>query len=438
MILAILLLANLINYMDRYTIAGVLEDVQNYYAINNAQVGLLQTSFIISYMLFSPLFGYLGDRYNRKWAMIGGILFWSVVTFLGSFVPPGQFGLFVFLRTMVGVGEASYSTIAPTIIADMFSNRKRTMALSIFYFAIPVGSGLGYIIGSTVANAAGAWYWALRVTPILGLVCTFLMIFLVKEPKRGESDGGTHLITTSYYDDLLYLLKHKSFMLSSFGFTCVAFVAGALSLWAPLYVYRNSLLIDSQRHPHTSPSSNQYSMSFIFGVITCVAGLAGVLGGYYAASKLRPYSSGADALVCAVGLIAGAPFLYLALVFSRGKIAVVWLLIFLAETLISLNWALVTDILLYTVIPTRRSAAEAFQILLSHALGDAGSPYIVGLISDSIESGYEHPDPIVQYFSLQYAMYMTCFVCVIGGAFFLATALYVKSDKEKADRMIRS
>lgn len=66
---------------------GVLEDVKNFYNISNAEAGLLQTSFIISYMILSPVFGYLGDRYNRKYIMASGILFWSIVTLAGSFVP---------------------------------------------------------------------------------------------------------------------------------------------------------------------------------------------------------------------------------------------------------------------------------------------------------------------------------------------------------------
>jgi MFS transporter, Spinster family, sphingosine-1-phosphate transporter len=65
---------------------GVLSEVQTFYKIDNSQAGLLQTSFIISYMLLSPLFGYLGDRYNRKYIMSAGIFFWSVVTLAGSFI----------------------------------------------------------------------------------------------------------------------------------------------------------------------------------------------------------------------------------------------------------------------------------------------------------------------------------------------------------------
>lgn len=67
--------------------AGVLLQVQDYYNISNADAGLLQTSFIVFYMIFSPIFGYLGDRWNRKWLMASGIFFWSIITLAGSFVP---------------------------------------------------------------------------------------------------------------------------------------------------------------------------------------------------------------------------------------------------------------------------------------------------------------------------------------------------------------
>lgn len=66
---------------------GVLLNVQSYFGINDSESGLLQTVFICSYMLLAPLFGYLGDRYSRKWIIIFGISFWSLMTFLGSLVP---------------------------------------------------------------------------------------------------------------------------------------------------------------------------------------------------------------------------------------------------------------------------------------------------------------------------------------------------------------
>ncbi|XP_063453546.1 protein spinster homolog 1 isoform X4 [Pan paniscus] len=217
LIVAVLCYINLLNYMDRFTVAGVLPDIEQFFNIGDSSSGLIQTVFISSYMVLAPVFGYLGDRYNRKYLMCGGIAFWSLVTLGSSFIPGEHFWLLLLTRGLVGVGEASYSTIAPTLIADLFVADQRSRMLSIFYFAIPVGSGLGYIAGSKVKDMAGDWHWALRI------------------------------------------------------------------------------------------------------------------------------------------------------------------FIFIGETLLSMNWAIVADILLYVVIPTRRSTAEAFQIVLSHLLGDAGSPYLIGL-----------------------------------------------------------
>lgn len=203
----ILFFINLINYMDRYTVAGVLDGITTHYSLNNSDGGLLQTVFVVTYMLAAPIFGYLGDRYNRRLIMAFGVFFWSATTLLGS-LPPKSFSLFALLRALVGVGEASYSTVAPTIIGDLFVGPKRTSMLAFFYFAIPVGSGLGYIVGSAMAGALGAWYWALRVTPLLGAVAVLLILFVLKEPLRGASDGGTSLTPSSLRSDLRFLV-HK-------------------------------------------------------------------------------------------------------------------------------------------------------------------------------------------------------------------------------------
>ena len=68
--------------------AGVLKEFQEYYKITNAEVGLMQTAFIVAYMLFSLLFGYIGDRFNRTIVISIGILGWSAVMLLSSFVGP--------------------------------------------------------------------------------------------------------------------------------------------------------------------------------------------------------------------------------------------------------------------------------------------------------------------------------------------------------------
>lgn len=93
-----------------------------------------------------------------------------------------------------------------------------------------------YIVGSETAKALGSWRWALRVTPALGLFAVVLLVFL-KEPQRGQSEGSHNMAVTSYREDLKALAKNPSFVLSTAGFTCVAFVAGALAWWGPTFIH---------------------------------------------------------------------------------------------------------------------------------------------------------------------------------------------------------
>lgn len=118
-----------------------------------------------------------------------------------------NFSWFLFFRALVGIGEASYSTIAPTIISDLFVKETRSKMLTMFYFAIPVGSGMGYIVGSQIATLAGSWQWALRFTPLLGVVAVILTLFVLKDPERGQSEVSGHMVATSWTEDIKHLVK---------------------------------------------------------------------------------------------------------------------------------------------------------------------------------------------------------------------------------------
>lgn len=427
----ILCYINLLNYMDRFTVAGVLPDIENYFGIDDGKSGLLQTVFICSYMFLAPFFGYLGDRHNRKYIMSAGITFWSIVTLASSFTPREHFWALLLTRGLVGVGEASYSTIAPTIIADLYVKGKRTNMLSVFYFAIPVGSGLGYIVGSQVSNVTKDWHYALRVTPALGLVAVLLLLFVVKEPKRGavEERPEHHLRQTSWLKDLQALSRNCSFLLSTLGFTAVAFVTGSLALWAPTFLLRAAVF--TKERPPCTEGHCASSDSLIFGAITCVTGVLGVFSGVQVSRRLRSRTPRADPLVCAAGLLLSAPFLYLAIVFAQFSTVATYVFIFLGETFLSMNWAIVADILLYVVVPTRRSTAEALQIVVSHLLGDAGSPYLIGVVSDSLR---KNDSFMWQFRSLQLSLLLCSFVAVVGGGFFLATALFIERDRLRAEK----
>ncbi|XP_068215167.1 protein spinster-like isoform X2 [Palaemon carinicauda] len=471
---AILCYVNLINYMDRFTVAGVLLDIQESFKMSESQSGLLQTAFVLVYMIMAPLFGYLGDRFSRKILMAVGISFWCLATLVGSFMP--HYGLFLLFRCFVGVGEASYSTIAPTIISDLFVKDLRSKMLTVFYFAIPVGSGLGYIIGAEVKKlvaAAGtlaipseAWRYGLRVTPAMGLLAVLLIIFVMEEPERGGSEGGQHLQATSFWNDLKYLFSNKSFILSTLAFTCVTFVAGALAWWGPLFT---ELGVKIQEHPN----SKVEDVAFIFGAIAMTAGIVGVPLGSFSGQKLRSKFPFADPVVCGTGLLLSFPLLMGAMYLAQINTIASYIVVFFGQLFLNMNWAVVSDIVLYVVIPTRRSSAEAFQILFSHALGDAGSPYLIGVVAEVfkpyipprnetlmaiispqdnttfstdlfnetsiVTTTTPEPEPedlYVKFKSLQYSMYICAAVNIFGALFFYINACYISADKEECDRTI--
>lgn len=428
---AILCFVNLINYMDRYTMAGILMDIEKSFDITDDKGGLLQTVFVISYMIFAPLFGYFGDRYNRRILIAIGVFLWSLTTLVGSYME--TYETFLLFRACVGIGEASYSTIAPTIISDMFVSNVRSQMLALFYFAIPVGSGLGYIVGSETARIYQSWRCGLRVTPIAGLIAVILILFVMEEPARGDVEGVSHMKATSWSSDVKELLKNKSFMLSTAGFTCVAFVTGALAWWGPNFLFLGFKLLPGYQNITKS------SVTFTFGIITMLSGLIGVPLGSYLCQMLRSRYPNIDPIVCGAGLLISAPLLFMASILSNTNVIICYILIFIGEVCMNLNWAIVADILLYVVAPTRRSTAEALQILISHAFGDACSPYIVGLVSEFFKKVLKDTDssPVVLFKSLQYSLFSTSFIEVIGALFFFLTAIYVVRDKRKVEEQIR-
>uniref|UniRef100_A0A2K6K149 SPNS lysolipid transporter 2, sphingosine-1-phosphate n=1 Tax=Rhinopithecus bieti TaxID=61621 RepID=A0A2K6K149_RHIBE len=425
---AILSLGNVLNYLDRYTVAGVLLDIQQHFGVKDRGAGLLQSVFICSFMVAAPIFGYLGDRFNRKVILSCGIFFWSAVTFSSSFIPQQYFWLLVLSRGLVGIGEASYSTIAPTIIGDLFTKNTRTLMLSVFYFAIPLGSGLGYITGSSVKQAAGDWHWALRVSPVLGMITGTLILILVPATKRGHADQlGDQLKTrTSWLRDMKALIRNRSYVFSSLATSAVSFATGALGMWIPLYLHRAQVVQKTAETCNSPPCGAKDSL--IFGAITCFTGFLGVVTGAGATRWCRLKTQRADPLVCAVGMLGSAPLMVA--LHSPGQIC-----IFVGETLLFSNWAITADILMYVVIPTRRATAVALQSFTSHLLGDAGSPYLIGFISDLIRQSTKD-SPLWEFLSLGYALMLCPFVVVLGGMFFLATALFFLSDRAKAEQQV--
>src|SRR6478609_7391273 len=152
--LAVLFGMNLLNYIDRYSFFAVGTQIKRDLAIDDKWYGVLGGSFMIVYTIISPLMGWLGDRYNRRMLLAGGVGLWSLATVGTAFSL--DFHHMFFWRALLGVGEASYGVIAPALLSDIFAVEKRGRAMGIYYLALPVGTAMGFGIAGLVAPR---WNW---------------------------------------------------------------------------------------------------------------------------------------------------------------------------------------------------------------------------------------------------------------------------------------
>ena len=143
--LIVLTALNLLNYVDRNVLFAVQPLVQQEFHLSKTQIGYLTSAFLGFYMVAAPFVGPLADRYSRKLIIVLGAIFWSALTLLTAFTH--TYTELLIRHTLVGIGEATFVTIAPTFVADLFAEEKRGRILGIFYLALPVGSGRRLSVG---------------------------------------------------------------------------------------------------------------------------------------------------------------------------------------------------------------------------------------------------------------------------------------------------
>ena len=168
--LALLTGLNILNYIDRSVLFSVQPLIKDEFNITDAKIGLLTSVFFFSYMIAGPCVGWLGDRFPRKYIVGIGIFIWSGFTLL-TWVTH-TYNQLLFRHTIVGIGEASYATIAPTLIADLFPVERRGRMLAIFYLGLPFGTASGYLVGGFLGHHFG-WRIPFMVAGIPGFLSWF-------------------------------------------------------------------------------------------------------------------------------------------------------------------------------------------------------------------------------------------------------------------------
>jgi MFS family permease len=369
--LVVLTFINLFNYLDRWVLSAVLESVKRAMHFSDTQLGVLATGFIIVYMLTSPVFGALGDTRKRPPLIAIGVAVWSVATALAGFAQ-GFASLFA-ARTLVGVGEAAYATIAPALLADHFPLEKRGRVFAIFFAAIPVGSAAGYVVGGLVDQHFG-WRAAFWIAGAPGLLLAFLVL-RVREVPRGQHDdpamqhaalGRTHFAA---YNDLF---RNPQYLLTVLGYAAYTFALGGLAIWTPAFLERVRGL---SRHDATVS----------FGAIVLVTGFVGTfIGGWVSDYALR-WSKQSYLWVCGISSLAAAPVALIA--FTSSDKHVYFTAIVVAEVLVFASTGPVNSAIVNVVSPTERATAVALSIFVMHLLGDVPSPPLIGFVSDRTSLG---------------------------------------------------
>jgi MFS family permease len=374
--LLLLIALNLLNYIDRYILPGEVSLIQHEFHSTDQQMGALTTALFFVYMLVAPLTGWLADLFPRKPLIIFGAVCWSLATLATVWVHDYQT---LYIRhALVGVGEATFAFLAPTVLADFYPARERNRILSIFYLAIPVGAALGYLAGGQIGSHWG-WRTPFLVCGAPGIVVAALYGLWGSEPVRGACDAlpmaqknrpvNLHGYLSASLDLLFNFCRlffNPAYLTATLGLAMLTFAMGGISAWVPTFLSRVGGL-------------SVGNASWAVSVITVVDGIGGTLvGGWIAQRWLRTnhralyllsFWSVALTLPCGVLLFFGPH---------------AWAVpsLFLAEFFLFLNTGPLNAAIVNSVAAPVRATAIGLNLFFIHFFGDTFSPQIIGAISD--------------------------------------------------------
>ncbi len=473
----LLLGINLLNYIDRQVLSAVLPKIEfdsDIFSPNDpnlkTKLGLLTTAFMITYMLVSPIFGWLGDRYSR-WKLVGiGVIIWSLAS--GGSGWATSFGLLLLSRCLVGFGEGAYGPAAPSILSDLFPIERRRSILTWFYAAIPVGSALGFVIGGKIAETSWGWRGAFEAVVIPGVLLGLSCLFF-RDHFRQRTVHKHDL--KDYFRTIGVVWRIPSFFYCSIGMVCTTFVLGGVAVWTPYFIFERqaTFLISKESIYHLeelkntndqsiipeeiikrlremeSPDTLSYQgfrseiaskfsekelklyqsrfqeyltepgsvtlggINFIFGGIVVVSGLMATLLGGYVSGRLQSKVRGAYFKVSGWSTLLALPF-FLGLIYMPFPLA--WICIFIAVFGLFMNTGPANTILANVTDPAIRATAFAINILVIHLFGDAISPTLIGFIADQS--------------SLSIALTFVSILILLAGVLWLQGAKFLDRDTQ--------
>lgn len=397
--LALLLVVNLLNYIDRQVLYAVFPLIKADFNLSDTALGFLGSAFMICYMCSAPLLGWLGDRGNRVRLASCGVFVWSLATALSG-IAPGYRSLLA-ARTVVGIGEASFGTVSPGLISDFFPKERRGRILSYFYLAIPVGSAIGYLLGGLLGYHFG-WQSAFLMVGAPGLLLA-VAVWLLRDPRGGTASAGNERMKAPLAGYGTFL-NNRSFIVNTLAMAAMTFAMGGLAQWMPTFLYR-------VHHLDVARGNT------LFGAITVLAGICGTLSGGWLGDRFQRKSPSGYLLVSGWGFLAGIPFAVYAIASPSltGCLAAA----FFAEFFLFFNTGPLNTVIVNVSRADRRAMAFAVNIFFIHALGDAISPTLLGWFSD--------------LWGLRASLMVTPVALAIAALFCFICTRFIKHDMVRAE-----
>ncbi len=233
-ILIVCSLLYMVNCMDRQVLSAVLEPMKIDLALSDTQVGIIQSVFLLSIAGLAFPVSYLVDRWNRRKSLALMAAIWSVFTFLTG-LGKSFFGVLI-PRTIVGTGEAGFAAAGTAMITAVYPHESRTKAMGIFNAAIPLGGGLGVILGGYISVHYGGWRSPFLVFAVPGVILGITALFLkdYKTVENVDENGRTRGFLKSGFS--LYKIPTLRWLyISNAMMTTTAY---SFLTWGPAYVMR--------------------------------------------------------------------------------------------------------------------------------------------------------------------------------------------------------
>ncbi len=396
---------NLLDYLDRYLIASLGSLVKAEMGLSDKAFGFLGTAFFLVYFLSSPVFGYLGDRFGRIRLMAGGAALWSLATSLTFWVT--TYPTLVLARGLVGVGEASFGTLAPAYLADILPLGRRSRALGTFYVAIPLGSALAYLAGGFIGGHFG-WRPAFLLGGLPGLLLAATVNRLpVSPPLPAPAPDPPSHGRTPFLSSTRALLAIPTLQRLTLGYGMITFALGGLAFWMPRYLEVAKGLTLAQAN------------YLLFGAVTVAGGLGTVTGGFLGDRLLR-YTPRSPLWVSGLGVALAWPLAALT-IFAVNPVFYVPALVG-AIFLLFLNPGVITAVIVSVAGPARRARAVALNIVIIHLVGDVPSPFLIGWVSD--------------HWNLQQGVSLTLIALALAAAFIFSALPHLTRDLTRAGESI--